>query len=43
MHSEKKFDWMKENYLLERLSLIKKNYLFEWIKICSNQTNFCYK
>ena len=34
LHSEKRFDWMKENHLFERLSLIQRNDLFELNKIC---------
>ena len=40
VHSEKWFDWIKENDLFERLSLIWKNDLFELIKICLILTKY---
>ena len=52
LHSGKRFDWIKENYLFERLSsnlfelnkicLNQTKYLNQ-IKICSNKINFCFK
>ena len=32
-HSLKRFDWIKENYLLEKLSIISKYDLFELTEI----------
>ena len=42
-HSEKRFDWIKENDLFERLSLIQRNDLFKWNKICLIQRNDLFK
>ena len=40
LHSEKRFYWIKENYLFKRLSLIWKNDLFESNKICLVQKKY---
>ena len=38
IHSEKRFDWIIENYLFERLFLIQRNDLFELNRIWFKQS-----